>query len=511
MHNPTIEPTFMRRFHLDAVERVLGGLSATLVLWLAMGSLTAIFAIFACNLYQARLDVAESARTASSNLAGAVGQQIARDLAVLDTSLQDLRDGAQNPTLMALPSQLRQLTLFDKAATANGLGTLLLLDANGRVVEQAGSEQPPPVDFSQQSLFQEQARGGVGLFVSRPFVSLLDGEPSIALTRRVERDGQFLGVAVATIRTSYFKDRLSHLDLGSKGTISLFATDGALIMRQPFAASAVGYVAGSASFLRRIASGKAGMTEDVSPIDGIRRRFFYCPVGALPLTIVLGRSVDEIYAAWWRRAAATGVALLLLGNLILVLIGALQIALRHRAVAEAELAALARTDKLTGLANRRHFDETLDIEWRRAGRSRHSLALLLLDIDYFKDFNDIFGHQGGDAVLAAMGACLSRVPKRAADLAARYGGEEFAILLPQTSEADSMRIAETIAALVRDLRQPHPRSPSAMLTVSIGVAVLSPGETLRPADLVHHADAALYEAKRAGRNRVILWQPPLAA
>lgn len=173
--------------------------------------------------------------------------------------------------------------------------------------------------------------------------------------------------------------------------------------------------------------------------------------------------------------------------------------------ANAMLERYARQDGLTGLANRRRFDEALDMEWRRAAREAEPLALLMLDIDRFKHFNDSYGHPSGDECLRRVADCVSTVLRRPADLAARYGGEEIAVILPSTDLEGAGHIAELILAAVAALGIVHPSNEPGVVTVSIGAAVVRPGPNSRyRQDLLARADAALYRAKHEGRNCVRL-------
>ena len=170
-----------------------------------------------------------------------------------------------------------------------------------------------------------------------------------------------------------------------------------------------------------------------------------------------------------------------------------------------QLRALAREDALTGLPNRRRFDEALGEEYRRAMRVGSPLAVIMLDVDRFKSFNDTYGHPRGDACLKALAAAIDGLARRPADLSARYGGEEFVILLPDTDAAGALALAERICATVRSLAIPHTGSDFGFATVSMGVAVMLPDTDAQgPAALVEAADTALYEAKRGGRNTVRL-------
>ena len=171
--------------------------------------------------------------------------------------------------------------------------------------------------------------------------------------------------------------------------------------------------------------------------------------------------------------------------------------------ANQRLRMMVMQDGLTGIANRRCFDEMLEQEHRRAARESVPLALLLIDVDRFKAFNDTSGHMAGDACLRRIAAELHTHPRRPADLVARYGGEEFAFLLPGTDGAGALARAETMRLAIRDLAIAHGCSPAGVVTISIGVSVIwpQPGQDLAPT-LIDVADTALYRAKAAGRNRV---------
>ena len=173
--------------------------------------------------------------------------------------------------------------------------------------------------------------------------------------------------------------------------------------------------------------------------------------------------------------------------------------------ANRELTRLSAVDGLTGIANRRCFDETLEREWRRMHRNAQPLALLVADVDHFKEFNDLYGHQAGDDCLRGVAGALAASLHRAADLVARYGGEEFVAILPDTTEEGAMAMAEHMRLSVAELLVPHAGSrASGFVTLSIGVACCVPGVGANAASqLLSAADRALYEAKRSGRNRVV--------
>jgi diguanylate cyclase (GGDEF)-like protein len=173
----------------------------------------------------------------------------------------------------------------------------------------------------------------------------------------------------------------------------------------------------------------------------------------------------------------------------------------EQAVAAAEQRRLAYTDGLTGVANRRAYDERLVREWERGSREGAVISMILIDVDYFKRYNDTYGHVAGDACLQSVAKAAERCARRPTDLFARYGGEEFVALLPGTDESAALRIAEAMCEAVRALQIPHRASSLGIVSISVGVASATV-PPFREQTLATEADAALYRAKQAGRNRV---------
>lgn len=182
--------------------------------------------------------------------------------------------------------------------------------------------------------------------------------------------------------------------------------------------------------------------------------------------------------------------------------------------AQIALQALADTDQLTGIANRRHFDRKFKVEWRRAMREQTPISLILIDVDFFKKYNDTYGHQAGDRCLQQIAMALDSISHRPADLASRYGGEEFSVLLPVTTQENAAMLAERLRKKIESLNIEHSSSQLGIVTISVGVSCCQPvwdftGKTpdeeqkvTFPAMLLTAADNALYVAKEAGRNQV---------
>jgi two-component system chemotaxis family response regulator WspR len=173
-----------------------------------------------------------------------------------------------------------------------------------------------------------------------------------------------------------------------------------------------------------------------------------------------------------------------------------------------ELHRLSSLDGLTGIANRRQFDKMLDQEWQRALRNCTELSLIMIDIDYFKLFNDTYGHQAGDDCLKTVALTLDRIVHRPSDVVARYGGEEFALVLPETDTLGAQRVAEKMRDTVTRLNIRHEASKvTNKISLSIGVATMNPRGSESPDMLLAAADDALYRAKHAGRNRIEVAKP----
>jgi diguanylate cyclase (GGDEF)-like protein len=173
--------------------------------------------------------------------------------------------------------------------------------------------------------------------------------------------------------------------------------------------------------------------------------------------------------------------------------------------ANRELQRLSVLDDLTQVANRRRFDEALNEEWQRLSRDRAPLSLIFCDIDYFKLYNDTYGHQTGDDCLRAVADTIGTNCQRPGDFVARYGGEEFIVILPNTEAEGAVHLAEDIRQEIERLKIPHMRSQvSPYITLSLGVSCVSPSADITPESLIGVADKALYEAKNQGRNRTVL-------
>ncbi|MCX4029266.1 diguanylate cyclase [Endozoicomonas sp. SM1973] len=176
-------------------------------------------------------------------------------------------------------------------------------------------------------------------------------------------------------------------------------------------------------------------------------------------------------------------------------------------LANSQLERISRLDGLTEIANRRAFDQVLAQEWSRCQREEKRLALILLDVDLFKNYNDMLGHLAGDQCLKQIAKEIESTCQRPGDLTARYGGEEFVVLLPNTDSAHAHLVANKIQEQIKALVIAHPKSATGYVTLSMGIAACIPSRELQPADLIDQADQALYQAKQQGRNQIVEYTP----
>ena len=454
----------------------------------------------------------ERASQAANNVLATIEADIARNIEVYDLSLQGVVDSLRQSWIYEIPRESREMLLFDRAAMAKHLGSIYVIDALGNVFIDSRSTILSTENFSERDFFRVHRRDDhAGLYISAPFIES-DGRYVVGISRRLSKpDGSFAGVVVGTLRLTYFEEMFKSVALGSNGTMTLMRTDGIVIMRWPFSSDYIGRDLSRAEVHKLFPASRAGQFVTPAITDGVNRMFLYSQIGDLPLLMVIGQSTDDIYAAWERQAATIGTMVIVLCVVTIVLALLLRGELRRRTAAEQKLAVLATTDSLTGLPNRRQFNDVINREWQRAVREQTPVSLLMIDADQFKAYNDSYGHQAGDDMLRTIAECIRIGIRRPTDLAARLGGEEFVVLLPGSYLEGAVEIAEKIRKSVGELRIRDHEGFRAPSTVSIGVASMVPSTGQHFGDLISAADQALYDAKHHGRNRVETAVPRIEA
>jgi diguanylate cyclase (GGDEF)-like protein len=477
-------------------------LSAKLLIASSVATVIGFSAICASVMLDMRRGEEQLARQMLENLAAGIDADIGRNIEIYDLSLRAVTNNMLMPELKDVSKPILHLILFDHAATAKHFGAIQVFDARGQLTHDASSLDPRAENRADEDYFQvHRDNPDIGLYISKPM--LHRGAYSIVLSRRISgEDNAFLGVVAGSIRFSYFHELFDRLNLDPDDSITVLRRDRTVIMRKPFDLDFIGKNLAEIAKWNPANLKEGGSYAGQGPIDATPRLFVRrAPSG--PLYVVVGKPLDAVFRIWYREVTRIGAIMAGLVLFVLAITLFLAREIGRRARAEAKLEELAITDALTGLRNRRKFDDEIDTEWRRATRQKTPLSLLMIDADHFKAFNDTHGHQAGDQVLVGIAICISDSVRRAGDCAARYGGEEFAVLLPGCGAADAFQIAETIRIKVQ-----HWSEGSDVNTVSIGIASLTPAASSHWAVLVQAADKALYAAKANGRNQSVLASMP---
>jgi diguanylate cyclase (GGDEF)-like protein len=440
----------------------------------------------------------------AKNVATLVENDVARNIELFNLSLQSVLEGIKDPEVMSLPARLRQLALFDRSATAPGLGALVVLNKEGTIIVDSLGPQVRRGNFADREYFKvhQNTPQDLGLYVSRPFQARLQGNDwSISISRRITNsDGSFGGIVSGILKLDYFKNQFKEVILGARGIITLFRDDGILLIRTLGEDNFIGEDLRTAPVFKYLSHEPSGSFQNIGLVDGIPRLYAYQRVANLPLVVQVSLSEADVLAPWWSKVKVLAIVFALMATSILILVTVFISELRRRERAERAAAALARKDALTQLVNRLGFEEAFEREWKRGARDGRPLSLILIDIDHFKRFNDTYGHPEGDRVLAMISKVVDQTAQRPSDVAARYGGEEIAVLLPDTDERGAAQIAHMIRQKVADLMVPHVKSEHQIVTISLGVTTMIPSLKLPAAQLVENADIALYSAKAQGRN-----------
>ncbi|OKO74877.1 sensor domain-containing diguanylate cyclase [Bradyrhizobium sp. NAS96.2] len=480
-------------------------LSAKLLVVVSVATVLGFSAVCAGVMFDMRRGEEQLARRTLENLASGIEADISRNIELYDLSLRAVASNLEMPEIRNVSKELRQLILFDHAATAKHFGAIQVFDSKGDLTIDAASLDPQPENRSDEEYFTVQRdHPDTGLYVSRPM--LHRGAYAIVLSRRiVGEDGRFLGVVVGSIRFSYFHDLFGRLNLVPGDTITVLRNDRTIIMRTPFDLDVIGKNLVDQMDWKSENLKIGGAFSGRGPVDDTAR-LYVRRSGSGPLYVVVGKPLEVVFNLWRTEAIRIGA---IMGFLVLFVLGATLVLAREivrRGDAEDKLEELATTDALTGLKNRRKFDTEIEREWRRASRYGQPVALLMIDADHFKAYNDTYGHQAGDQVLVGIAICISDAVRRAGDCPARFGGEEFAVLLPNMTTLEAFNLAETIRGKVQQWCEGE-----LITTVSIGVASMRPLAGQQWSDLIEAADKALYAAKANGRNQSVLATAPKIA
>ena len=459
---------------------------------------------------------------ATSNLSQAMARQADDTFKEADTALLGIVERVQHDGIG--PAALKRLhdVLVMHQQELPQLAGLFVYDENGIWIVNSTSTPLNRFNNSDREYFIfHRHNADPGPHIGVPVISRSSGKWVVPVSRRINKpDGSFGGVVLATVDIGFFEAFYNNLQIGNAGAVALVLNSGVMLIRRPFDVKAIGKdMRGTELYHYYTTRGPAGTAFIKSAQDGVTRLNNYRSLPDYPVFVAAALSKDEILHEWWRDTIwhSSGVLCLVI---VVGLFGwhlIRQIELRTTAEAEltkthASLEALNRTlerlamqDGLTGLANRRQFDVALQNEFSRATRHASALALIMVDVDCFKQYNDIYGHAAGDDCLRTISHLIRDLTaRRPGDLAARYGGEEIAVLLPNTDVFHAVEIADNIRSAIRGLEIEHSGNPTGFVTISAGVDAQIPIRgASEPTELILAADKALYEAKSTGRNRVL--------
>lgn len=463
------------------------------------------------QLEQSRRHDLALAQVASSNLTRAMAQQAKDTFMQADLVLTSLADWIQADGFGASQKPRLQKTFARRVQALNQLHGIFLFDQKGLWVVTSFDDLPRGSGVGDRDYFKFHQQNVSSLAHIGPAIrSRENGEWIIPISKRVnDKKGNFQGVLLAGIKMAYFDQFFKSFSIDDNGSMFLGLTDGTLLARRPFVESLIGTsLAKSEIFEKLLPSARSGNAMFNSLVDGVVRLYGYRQLDTYPLVVSAASSRDSILKDWNDTAfrSTVIVALVVLGVGLFGWMFLYQVRVGERVEADLRkakdaLKLIATHDSLTGLANRRLFEGALDIEFGRGARQSSSLSLIMLDIDYFKRYNDAYGHVAGDHCLAEVARAVKGGCHRKADLAVRYGGEEFAVLLPDTNIHGAMVIAEQIRRSVMDKNIIHSGSPSGFVTVSLGCYSFVPTGRDSMEVFIERADAALYQAKHSGRNR----------
>ena len=458
---------------------------------------------------------------AMSNLAQTLASQARASIKQADTLLFTLVDRLENDGMDPARLPRLQRLLSAQRSELPQLHGLFVFDEEGRWVANSNGAQVPGANNSDREYFIfHRDHPDRGPHIGPAIKSRSSGEWVMTVSRLINHpDGGFAGVALATIYLSHFLELYDSIDMGSNGVINLIADDASIIVRRPFKESEVGASLANGPLFTQLLPGASYGTATVkSYLDGVERVVGFRRVEGYPLIVFVALDKEEVLAGWRQETAlSAGIVLLLLmflGALGYRLIrfmkqqnhiqGVLLDAREKLIEVNRSLELLALEDALTGLSNRRQFDLFILAEMGRARRTQTHLALLMIDVDHFKNFNDRYGHVAGDECLRNISAIIQDNIKRPGDLPARYGGEEFTVVLPGTDYVGAFLVAEKIRRAVQQANIEHKESPEGTVTVSVGVCAYDRALQESPDDLIGAADKALYVAKASGRNMSVI-------
>jgi len=516
------EPDSMRKNSLNASGSSLlkTSLGKSMMLFLVLISLFVV-AINAWSLWNSWQQIISEKKDDARNLSVSLAKHAEDSFLQVEITLADaVRQLRQRGNeYAATPAFLHQLK--EQQSKLPQLHGLFVYDTDGHWIASSGNFVPTNASNADRAYFLwHRNHNDTNLLISRVIRSRSTGDLVIPVSVRLnDSQGNFAGVALATVRVDYFRQYYSYYALGNKDTLGLILADASALYIRPFPDAYIGrMLSASPLFKTELKSASSGNATWRSSLDGIVRVYGYARLERYPLIVTAGYDLAAIRKAWLignlinlllnltLLFAIAGMGLLVLRQVGTNVRNQIELTFVRDELTSINhtLQSLALVDGLTGLANRRQFDALLDQVLLKSYKSGDPVALIMIDVDCFKHYNDTYGHVAGDECLQDVAQALKSCVHYHGDVVARYGGEEFAIILPNTDFSEAQIVAGQAVKAVRELGIAHESSlvAAGVVTVSAGYySLVSAGEASEAEQLRREADQALYQAKRSGRDR----------
>lgn len=490
---------------------------------IALAGLVLTLAVMGLNLWTMReawRDTVIQAEQMAVNLSVSQARQADDTILQTELSLRQVQHQLMSEMATGVDNAALSHTMQELASRLPQLHGLFYYSADGKWLATSARQIPKGINNADREYFAfHRTNPRDSVHIGPVIRSRSTGELVIPVSLRVnDVSGGFNGILLATIRVDYFRHYYSYYELGPQDVLVLMLADSTVLYARPMPDSFIGKnLSSSHLFQAMLASSDKGSGQWRAALDGKARIFGFARSERYGLVVAAGYDKHDLLKKWLKGQVeyvmfdlALLAGIMLLGAYIL---GQARRSLRYQqeltrlrdelTAANLSLENLAHADGLTGLANRRQFDLFLQQSLLDAAEKNQQVSLILMDIDYFKRYNDTYGHVAGDACLKAVASALKALPLRSTDKVARYGGEEFAIILPGATGPYALNIASAAVKAVSARNIPHDSSSiAAHVTLSAGCATFLPEKDRpEPQALIEQADEALYLAKHSGRNQ----------
>lgn len=482
---------------------------------------TSVVAVNTWSLWNSWQNKITETEAAARNLSVSLGRQAEDSFLQVDITLTDVVRALRQNGLDYAATPAFSLQIREQQGKLSQLHGLFIYDKEGKWVATSGNYVPAKASNADRDYFiWHRTHDDTNLLISNVINSRSTGDLVIPVSMRLnDTAGRFAGVALATVKIDYFRQYYGYYMLGEQDVLGLLLNDTSALYIRPYPNSVINKkISSSPLFKTALRASESGSATWRSALDNIERVYGYARLEKYPLIVAAGYDKNKIWAEWVAANLTAGILnlflLVLIAGMGLFVLRQVKLNLRNQVeltqvrdeltTINHTLQTLALVDGLTGLANRRQFDALLEEGLQRSHKSGDPISLIMIDIDYFKRFNDVFGHVAGDLCLKKVGGILSNITHGNAGVAARYGGEEFAIILPGASELDAKVMAERAVEAVRNAAITHSSTELSVsvVTVSAGFcSIIADGQENEGERFKIKADKALYEAKNRGRNR----------